>query len=92
MSFFLYVMYLHLSIIIITNITDWPLLGLSILAEDDMGVQSPALDVTVNLCSGCSNHGSCDFDNLPSGETAFHKVVCDCDQGYTGIYEIKLHP
>lgn len=63
--------------------------GFSILAEDDMGVQSPALDVTVNLCSGCSNHGNCDFDNLPSsGETGFHKIVCDCDQGYTGIYEI----
>uniref|UniRef100_A0A8W8MTE0 Uncharacterized protein n=2 Tax=Magallana gigas TaxID=29159 RepID=A0A8W8MTE0_MAGGI len=58
---------------------------ISILAEDDMGVQSPALDVTLNLCSGCSNHGNCDFDNLPSsGETGFHKIVCDCDQGYTG--------
>lgn len=63
--------------------------GSSILAEDDMGVQSPALDVIVNLCNGCSNHGSCDFDNLQSsGETGFRKIVCDCDQGYTGIYEI----
>lgn len=91
-GFIQYIMNLHCYYISFIIFTTWPLLGLSILAEDDMGVQSPALDVTVNLCSGCSNHGSCDFNNLPSsGETGFHKIVCDCDRGYTGIYDIELH-
>lgn len=51
-----------------------------------MGVQSPVLDVFVNMCSGCSNHGNCDFDNLLSSEeNKFRKVACDCDPGYFGM-------
>lgn len=60
--------------------------GFRLLAEDDMGVQSPVLDVFVNMCSGCSNHGNCDFDNLLSSvENKFRKVACDCDPGYFGM-------
>lgn len=51
-----------------------------------MGVQSPVLDVFVNMCSGCSNRGNCDFDNLLSSEeNKFRKVACDCDPGYFGM-------
>lgn len=58
---------------------------IQLLAEDDMGVQSPVLDVFVNMCSGCSNHGNCDFDNLLSSEeNKYRKVACDCDPGYFG--------
>lgn len=45
-----------------------------------MGVQLFVLDVIFNLCSGCSNYGSCDFDNLLLlGDIGFYKIVCDCD-------------
>lgn len=74
------------NLFLLTNITSWFFRGFRLLAEDDMGVQSPVLDVFVNMCSGCSNHGNCDFDNLLSSEeNKFRKVACDCDPGYFGM-------
>ena len=58
----------------------------SLLAEDDMGVQSPVFQVSINLCSGCNGHGSCDYNNVLSSEIAgFYKTVCECDTGYFGM-------
>nr|XP_022290316.1 uncharacterized protein LOC111101946 isoform X2 [Crassostrea virginica]XP_022290324.1 uncharacterized protein LOC111101946 isoform X2 [Crassostrea virginica] len=58
---------------------------ISLLAEDDMGVQSPVFQVSINLCSGCNGHGSCDYNNVLSSEIAgFYKTVCECDAGYFG--------
>lgn len=74
------------NLFLLTNITSWFFRRFRLLAEDDMGVQSPVLDIFVNMCSGCSNHGNCDFDNLLSSEeNKFRKVACDCDPGYFGM-------
>lgn len=78
------------NLFLLINITRWFFRGFRLLAEDDMGVQSPVLDVFVNMCSGCSNHGNCDFDNLLSSEeNKFRKVACDCDPGYFGMLSIS---
>ncbi|XP_078333705.1 uncharacterized protein LOC111101935 [Crassostrea virginica] len=58
---------------------------ISLLAEDDMGVQSPVFQVSINLCSGCSGHGRCDYDDvLPTENAGSYKAACDCDLGYFG--------
>ena len=67
----------------------------SLLAEDDMGVQSPAFQVSINLCSGCSGHGRCDYDDvLPTENAGSYKAACDCDLGYFGttLFCYELFP
>ena len=50
-----------------------------------MGVQSPAFQVSINLCTGCSGHGRCDYENVHSTENSgSSKTACDCDLGYFG--------
>ncbi|XP_023930883.1 fibrillin-1 [Lingula anatina] len=43
--------------------------------------------VTADLCSGCSNRGSCLFNQLRAGQlvdASVRLVECECDTGYTG--------
>ncbi|XP_013383336.2 uncharacterized protein LOC106153782 [Lingula anatina] len=43
---------------------------------------------TVDLCSGCSGQGSCNFDQLRDGQnvdSSIRLVNCNCSVGYTGV-------
>ncbi|XP_070174967.1 uncharacterized protein [Littorina saxatilis] len=54
-------------------------------AVDSKNVQSPVRDVTLITCSGCTNHGTCDFSRTStSGVTGFVIAACDCDPAWTG--------
>ncbi|XP_052690973.1 LOW QUALITY PROTEIN: uncharacterized protein LOC128168852 [Crassostrea angulata] len=58
---------------------------LSISVKDDVGAESPSIDVTIVLCKGCGNNGRCSFDNIISSENdRFSLAVCECDIGYSG--------
>lgn len=61
------------------------LLCLSISVIDDIGAESPSLDVSIVLCGGCNNHGRCDYDNIiPSDNARLSLAVCVCEVGYSG--------
>ncbi|XP_062609556.1 uncharacterized protein LOC134271356 [Saccostrea cucullata] len=63
-----------------TNVSE-----ISVSVVDDMGVESPSLDVTIILCSGCSNKGQCDYENVLTTENALsYKADCICNIGYSG--------
>ncbi|XP_048727085.2 uncharacterized protein LOC125645542 [Ostrea edulis] len=58
---------------------------ISIIAVDSQGAQSPSLDVSVILCTGCSDRGDCDYVNvIPSDNDRFHTAACSCNIGYSG--------
>ncbi|XP_062601606.1 uncharacterized protein LOC134263292 [Saccostrea cucullata] len=72
-----------------TGIARWiPLINvseISIIAVDDMGAQSPSLDISIILCSGCGDHGVCNYDNAIATENdRFYRAVCSCHIGYSG--------
>ena len=50
----------------------------SLYASDGL-TQSSVQELSVLVCSGCSGHGTCVFDN-----TDRHEVTCACDVGYQG--------
>ncbi|KAK3588474.1 hypothetical protein CHS0354_035649 [Potamilus streckersoni] len=61
--------------------------SMSLTVEDNRGVQAPALDLTMLVCSGCSNHGNCSFtqereDNRST--TRFKYVTCICSPFWEG--------
>ncbi|XP_062605769.1 uncharacterized protein LOC134267580 [Saccostrea cucullata] len=63
-----------------TNVSE-----ISVSVVDDKGVESPSLDVTIILCSGCSNRGRCDYENFLTTENALsNKAGCSCNIGYSG--------
>ncbi|XP_065942268.1 uncharacterized protein [Magallana gigas] len=58
---------------------------LSISVIDDVGAESPSIDVTIRLCKGCGSNGRCSYDNIiPSENDRFSLAVCECDIGYSG--------
>ena len=59
----------------------------SVMATDNKGLSSEPIKVEIILCSGCSNHGSCDYD-LPRNQTGdyFKIASCICQPEYTGNY------
>ncbi|KAL3837565.1 hypothetical protein ACJMK2_022913 [Sinanodonta woodiana] len=61
--------------------------SVSVTVEDNHGVQAPALELTLLVCSGCSSHGNCDFtqerqDNRST--THFKYVTCNCRPYWEG--------
>uniref|UniRef100_A0A8W8N5D1 Fibrillin-1 n=1 Tax=Magallana gigas TaxID=29159 RepID=A0A8W8N5D1_MAGGI len=61
---------------------------LSINVIDDVGAESPSIDVTIALCQGCGSNGRCSYDNIiPSENDRFSLAVCECDIGYSDIDE-----
>uniref|UniRef100_A0A8W8N7V2 Fibrillin-1 n=1 Tax=Magallana gigas TaxID=29159 RepID=A0A8W8N7V2_MAGGI len=57
----------------------------SISVIDDVGAESPSIDVTIRLCKGCGSNGRCSYDNIiPSENDRFSLAVCECDIGYSG--------
>eukprot|EP00105_Crassostrea_gigas_P037421 XP_019921569.1 PREDICTED: fibrillin-1 isoform X2 [Crassostrea gigas] len=58
---------------------------LSINVIDDVGAESPSIDVTIALCQGCGSNGRCSYDNIiPSENDRFSLAVCECNIGYSG--------
>lgn len=57
----------------------------SISVIDDVGAESPSIDVSIVLCNGCGSNGRCSYDNIiPSENDRFSLAVCECDIGYSG--------
>ncbi|XP_052712064.1 uncharacterized protein LOC128186279 isoform X4 [Crassostrea angulata] len=58
---------------------------LSISVIDDVGAESPSIDVSIVLCKGCGSNGRCSYDNIiPSENDRYSWAVCVCDIGYSG--------
>uniref|UniRef100_A0A8W8N019 Fibrillin-1 n=1 Tax=Magallana gigas TaxID=29159 RepID=A0A8W8N019_MAGGI len=58
---------------------------LSISVIDDLGAESPSIDVSIVLCKGCGSNGRCSYDNIiPSENDRYSLAVCVCDIGYSG--------
>ena len=56
----------------------------SVYATDNMGKTSAPFVFDIILCSGCSNHGVCNFTAFREGTKttdAIKYVVCVCDGG-----------
>lgn len=57
----------------------------SVIAIDEQGVNSPELSVIIVLCSGCSDHGTCNFTKVRPDSTAeFKYATCECEPYWTG--------
>ncbi|XP_061188887.1 uncharacterized protein LOC133197060 [Saccostrea echinata] len=73
-----------------TGIAKWTpttdnMAGISIIAEDAVGALSPVLDVIINVCPGCGNHGACNYESaFPTANDQIHRVTCNCEIGYSG--------
>ncbi|XP_055997755.1 uncharacterized protein LOC125645868 isoform X2 [Ostrea edulis] len=58
---------------------------ISISVIDEMGAESPSLDVTIVLCGGCSERGSCDSASVKRTEKPLvYHASCICTTGYSG--------
>ncbi|KAJ8307562.1 hypothetical protein KUTeg_015646 [Tegillarca granosa] len=52
---------------------------------DDKGLAAAALEVTVIMCSKCSDHGSCNYNvTRPTTTNLFKYATCICNTGWEG--------
>ena len=54
---------------------------------DSKGATSPSLQIQIVQCSGCSGHGTCNFEEIRPQTTVdefFQEAVCDCEPYYSG--------
>ncbi|CAI9724669.1 mucinmucin-4-like [Octopus vulgaris] len=58
--------------------------NISIVAQDDKNASSAEFVMSIVLCSGCSNHGSCREDNPVIRTENFILQSCDCNEEYAG--------
>lgn len=57
------------------------------MAIDSHGAQSSSLEYQIIQCDGCGEHGDCDFENpLSTEKDQFHKALCVCHVGYSGMH------
>ncbi|KAL3837657.1 hypothetical protein ACJMK2_023003, partial [Sinanodonta woodiana] len=59
----------------------------SLTAEDEFKVQSPALTLDISICSGCTDHGVCDFTQQRAENRSmptFKYAVCICNPYWQG--------
>lgn len=72
--------YLH------TNLSLYGLFfSFSIGAEDKSKAEAEPLLVDINICSGCSKHGTCNYTVTRTVVTPSFKVAsCQCEIGYEG--------
>lgn len=57
----------------------------SISVIDDLGAESPSIEVSIVLCKGCGSNGRCSYENIiPSENDRYSWAVCVCDIGYSG--------
>uniref|UniRef100_A0A8W8NAK6 Uncharacterized protein n=1 Tax=Magallana gigas TaxID=29159 RepID=A0A8W8NAK6_MAGGI len=67
----------------IPNNTDVSEISISVI--DDIGAESPSLDVSIVLCGGCNDLGRCDYNNIiPSENALYNLAACVCNVGYSG--------
>ncbi|XP_062609554.1 uncharacterized protein LOC134271353 [Saccostrea cucullata] len=58
---------------------------ISISVVDELGAESPSLDVSIVCCGGCLHGGRCDYENIIQTEKVlFNQAVCVCEIGYSG--------
>ncbi|KAL8611728.1 hypothetical protein ACOMHN_038981 [Nucella lapillus] len=58
---------------------------IDLAVEDSKGAVSPSLRISIVLCTGCSNQGSCNFSTIrPSVNEYFQLATCDCQPYYAG--------
>ena len=57
-----------------------------VYAVDSKGAVSPEMVIRIRLCSGCSNHGSCDLKHavVSTKDPNMEYAVCMCYPAYTG--------
>jgi len=56
-----------------------------VIATDNKGLSSESIEVEIILCSGCSNHGSCDYGLTRNQTGDYFKIAsCICQAEYTG--------
>ncbi|XP_076459739.1 uncharacterized protein LOC143292928 [Babylonia areolata] len=59
--------------------------SVSVFAEDSQQVRSPRYELVMKVCSGCNNHGVCDYARtIPSDKSGFHFAACICHPAWTG--------
>uniref|UniRef100_A0A8W8N521 Fibrillin-1 n=1 Tax=Magallana gigas TaxID=29159 RepID=A0A8W8N521_MAGGI len=59
--------------------------NISITVVDDKGEEAAPIDVAIVLCSGCNDHGTCDYNTTrTSTSDMFKYAACNCTIGYSG--------
>ncbi|KAK3597086.1 hypothetical protein CHS0354_022093 [Potamilus streckersoni] len=78
--------------------------SVSITAQDQLAVQSPALTLDIYLCTGCTNHGNCDFtqqraDNRSTSKFKYAVCICtpywqgeNCERDFNGCASTPCSP
>ena len=60
----------------------------SLVSEDNLGAQSPAVVLDIVACSGCNDQGTCNY-TIPRPGTVvigeFAVATCVCDEYYQGM-------
>lgn len=57
----------------------------SVTAVDNQNVSASPVDVAIILCSGCNNHGDCNYNSTRStASSMFNLASCVCYTGYDG--------
>ncbi|XP_059173167.1 LOW QUALITY PROTEIN: uncharacterized protein LOC131953811, partial [Physella acuta] len=68
---------------IVTKLT---VVTIGITAVDDKNMQSEVIPLSLTLCTGCSNQGSCNFSvTRPTTSPYFTYAICNCNSRYRGV-------
>ncbi|GFS21360.1 fibrillin-1, partial [Elysia marginata] len=60
--------------------------SIGLVAQDSNNLQSEVAQIGIVTCSGCSDRGTCDYDNVRSTLNPYFAVAsCVCDAPYSGI-------
>lgn len=57
------------------------------MAFDEYNVSSAEIDVGIVYCTGCSDHGTCDFNStreVETGTDTFYLATCICREYWEG--------
>ncbi|XP_059143238.1 fibrillin-2-like [Physella acuta] len=66
-------------------VTDLIPVTIGITAVDDKNLQSEVFPLSLTLCTGCSNQGSCNFSvTRPTSSPYFSYATCNCNSGHRG--------
>ncbi|XP_070175147.1 uncharacterized protein [Littorina saxatilis] len=59
---------------------------INVFVTDSKGAQSIPVTIPVKLCTGCSNHGTCNYERTTRTGDSFDFAIatCDCAPAYTG--------
>ncbi|XP_059148154.1 mucin-like protein [Physella acuta] len=66
-------------------VTDLIPVTIGLTAVDDKNLQSEVIPLSLTLCTGCSNQGSCNFSvTRPTTSPYFSYATCNCNSGHAG--------